>query len=196
MFGVSDEEKENMPDWFRDRAFATPIDNVFFTPMLPYDTLADFMESPTRAALNMVSPLLKVPAIEMPLNISTFTGQPIERYEGQRANFLGVDMSATQAYLLSQIGTGRELNKASRLVEAGKEYKGTTSPIKFDNDIATILSSLALPAMHYNPEKAKLYNAYEYDKRLEDAIKALKDLGIPVRTYTEIQKDARRGGRY
>jgi hypothetical protein len=189
--GVPEEDRELMPSYFRDRAFGLPFDGVFFTPSLPSETLSDFAESPANAVLNMISPLLKTPLVELPLNVSTFTGQPIERYEGELKDIgLGVKLPAKLAFVLQQIGAGRDLSKAARSFSDQSTYKGRTSPVEFDNMLLNILSATgAIPATKYDAEQAKLYEYYDYNAQLDDFIKLLKAQGIDVRTMTDINKE-------
>lgn len=192
-FDVPDENIEAMPEWLRSRAFATPFENIFATPLLPLDTLQDF-GTPTQAVetlVNMISPLLKVP-VELAKNRSFFTDQPIERYAGETSNLLGLEVPAKLAYALEQLGSVRELNRATEEFITGKDYKGVTGAIPVaDNQLLQGLSGMfTLPlARTYNPELAQLYSAYDYNALLEDLITALKAQGIPVRTVTEIRQD-------
>lgn len=185
MAGMPEEDIEVMPEWLRERAFGSPVDGAVFTPLFPSDNISDFLSTeepiaqPLRAVGTMVSPLIKTPLFELPANVALFTGQPIERYEGQRAQFAGIDMPAKLAYVLNQIGMGRDVSRAVEDFFSTKEQKGTVSPI---------IPLLDQTIREYHPERAKLYKAYDYDRQLEEFIKLLKDMGIDLRTATEIKK--------
>ena len=189
MAGMSEEDVDNMPKWLRSRAFGTPWENKLATPLLPTDSLED-VTNPVQMAMNMLTPFLKTP-IELVQNQSWFTGQPIERYEGQTANMFGMKVPAKVAYAAGQFGAVRELNRALEEYMTGKEYKGTTGTLFSPDNTAlsgllgVITSSIG---RSYNPELSELYSRYDYDRKLEDFIKLLKDQGIDVRTVTEIRK--------
>jgi len=186
MAGVSEENRAAMPEWFSERAYGSPFgENKFFTPLFPSDTISDFLSTeepfmqPLRAVGNMISPLVKTPLFELPANTSLFTGQPIERYKGQTKELFGMDLPAKLAYLLSNIGAARDVNRAINDFMTTKDYTGTVSPV---------IPLLEQTIREYHPDRAKVYAAYDYDRQLEEFIKMLKASGVDVRNVTEIRK--------
>ena len=202
MIDMSDEDLENMPSWLRQRAFGIRSKDEggeygIFSPLAPSSTLAQAMENPLHMALGMVSPIPKG-FFEWGSNVSAFTGQRIERYEGQTVNMFGVEVPAKTAYLLSSIGTFRD---ASRITEGFLDQKtddtGTADKkkrvsghIESDNAALDTIGRLFQQSFReYNPETADLFAHYDYNRKLNDLITLLKERGIDVRTATEIKKE-------
>jgi hypothetical protein len=123
------------------------------------------LTSPISLLGESLSPFLKVP-LEHTANYNTFLKKPIEEYEGQTKNFLGMDMPIKTAYDLSQLGLLRNLDNI--LQKPGVQSYSTGFIRDFDN------------------QKSQTSKQYEQLKQLEAMLKDLKHQGVKVPTLREL----------
>ena len=197
-FGTPSEDIEAMPAWLRERAFSTPGEDTFLTPMLPYDTLTDFvdLEDPIGtaggAATAMTSPFLTM-IPELALNRDFFTGREIEEYPevtDEQASLMGVT-SDRVGHVAGQFGVGRDIvrsvDQALGEQEEGIEGRALTQPIGHGTPMGTIGQFIQNLGRQYDPEIASLYEQYGHREKLRQFMNMLEEQGIDFRTIREIE---------
>lgn len=176
--GVSEED---MPEWLSEQ-FAIPVgqteeENILANIQLPAGDINRALGSPTEGIKEMVSllsPGLKLP-VELAGNVSTFTGRPIQRFEGQTENFAGKDIDSRLAYILNQLG-GRNISLLGQQLFAPEQLEGSSR--------VPLTGGLLRKV---NPEQQQYYNERERLQQLLDMIQATKQQDVQVPTVRELR---------
>ena len=176
----TEEQRDQMPEWLRERAIAVGNDTLL-TPNMPSESIDDFL-SP-RVMSGMVTPFV-TKFYEMLANQNLFTGAPIQQYEGQTKKLLGMDVHPYVRHLADTHGVVRGFNQAT------ENWGQESDKLKAVEMLPMSAVSRAV-GRKYNPDVNELNYMYGVDRQLADAIKALRDKGVAVRTATEIKKDPR-----
>jgi len=165
------------PDWL-DQAIAIPLTgdsagNIDFLNLNPPAAdLAKWASDPLGQLTSSTSPMVRLP-LELATNYDMFMKRPIEEFEGQTRNFLGLDMSAKTAHALDQVGLLRQLDTIFN----------SDKPLQQAASFGLIRSQDAATA--------RRSKQYERLKELEDMIKLLEQQGIDVPTIRELQRRGR-----
>jgi len=172
-------------------------DGVYILPNLSYADLAKLPTDMTqvRELAATVNPLLRAP-VEMLTNTSLFSGQPIERYSGERKTMPfgqllegeGLNLmekaptlpARTLGYLLDQIPPLRTASTIANPTHPRRE--------------ARMLSVLGGPQI-YPVGWATEAATYEKRDELRDLVRSLQDRGIEIPTTRELKKK-RKGGAF
>lgn len=201
--GYTDEDVENMPSWVRQQGFALPgTDGAMSIPNLPSQVLNDMFTSKKdmgKAMLGMITPAVKVP-FENVANVSSFTGHPIERFEGQTKHIPGLGpVSTGTANVLEQFGPIRDITNAVRAFSG--EYRSPVTPVAgmpVDGEqpdtnplLLGIKRALAVAGQsgvkRYHKDVGNMYAQYEYGAQLDAAINVLRQEGYIVPTMDDIK---------
>jgi hypothetical protein len=172
-----DIDSEIIPEYLKENmAIAVPGMNRMASLGLPAADLSKWT-NPGKVAMDSLSPIPKV-ALELGLNKKFFNGAPVENFEGERKNFLGMDLSAKNAHLLEQISP---LRRANKFMEGGGE---SSSPV---DGLMDLLGGNLAPKI--DAEKYQQQFDYKEKKRLDDLIKKTEKVdGQDVRTLAEMKK--------
>lgn len=172
-----DIDSEIIPDYLKDNmAIPIPGADRIASLGLPAADLSKWT-NPGKVAMDSLSPIPKV-MMELGMNQKTFNGAPIENFEGEKKNFLGMELPAKYAYIAEQISP---LRRANKFMEGGGE---ASSPVDSALDI---LGGNLAPKM--DAEKYQQQFDYKEKKRLDDLIKKTeKQDGTDVRTLAEMKK--------
>lgn len=181
-------DKEDMAKYQRDQ-FYVPIFSkkdgsyVALKTSLPVSALTEITLNPQELLQNVVSkttPLIKAP-FEMATGTNTFTGQPIQNYQGEPSkNILGV--SKGTEWLLSQVGADVPLRGASGVLNTiGSLAKG-----KPQDALGSLFEQTANATGNIDPYQNQVSKQYQQLNALNDKIKALKASGKTVPTISEL----------
>lgn len=195
MQNTSGMQEEDMPDWMRNE-IAIPImikedgTQLYLSPNLPLSNLNLFGGGDTlRTFAGMLSPIVKVPMIELPQNKQLFTGQPIEKFEGATANYAGYQLPAKTAYVLNQLGPLPK-NMASIVQDITGKGKDTNSLLPQNPDRNAALDIVGGSLVRkINPDRTKAGRLLEREQQLSDYRRRLEEVeGITVPSLTDIKK--------
>lgn len=185
-FGVDD---SNQPEWF---AQGNPLSLPFLqsdqqkkdgkTPYanisLPSSDINNYGE-PLSQLIGMLSPLIKTP-IELHTGSKLFNNAPISRYEGEKVEILpGVELNAELVHVLSQFGIIRDVSKVTA---AGEPSQSSVTPLN-DSAVASVLNTLRA----YDPGKAEIEGAYDYQRQLGNEVQRLKETGTNILDVDDIK---------
>lgn len=103
---VDDQQNPLLPEYIQRNYFRIPgTANTFFNPRIPAFELLNALDDPLGTAVNMISPVMKVP-IELHMNKQIFSGAPIDPTKTDRNSY---DPNALARYLTRQLGSGARL---------------------------------------------------------------------------------------
>ncbi len=139
----------------------------------PVSDLGEFIENPAQKIFSALTPLVRAP-IETTMNQQFFSGQPIERFRGQRGRMLGdLGFSARGEYLIGQTGIDRLLIPAASVIDLLKNEQATSfAPTVYTQG---------------DVETARRSAAYDQLDELRDLFKFYKQEQIPILTLSEIE---------
>jgi hypothetical protein len=131
----------------------------------------------------MLTPSIKAP-FEWATGTNVFTGEPIERYEGEPGKNIGLggmNLSKADEWGLSQVGLDVPARGITGLMDmvgsmaSGKPTEAVSGLNRFTGLTTTI-----------NPEKNAMSREYDRMDALNAQVRRLKDSGIKVPTLDEI----------
>jgi len=137
----------------------------------PLSDLGEFIENPAQKLFSSLTPLARAP-IELTMNKQFFTGQPIERFEGQAARNLP-GASAKTEYLVGQTGLERLAAPVTNVIN-----------LLQNRDPSALLPTVASQG---DVEQARRSAAYEQLDQLRGLFKYYKQEEIPILTLSEIE---------
>lgn len=139
----------------------------------PLSDLGEFVENPAQKILGSLTPLIRAP-FEATLNTQVFTGQPIERFEGEKGRDLGqFGASAKLEYVIDQTGLDRLAAPAVNVVN-----------LLQNNDSTAVAPTVVSEG---SVETARRSAAYDRLNELRDLFKYYKQEEIPILTLSEIE---------
>lgn len=160
--------QDDVPEWMRDNMYIPFMkgdkkgDAQFFNAGLPAADLGKLTD-PLKMLVEGLSPAFKMP-YEWNANHNSFTGRPIEEFEGQTKNLLGVDLPAKLDYLLRGFGLPNTLDRA---------INGEGDPTGMSR--------------YFDAEKAKTSQMFDINKALDDMMKKYtQDTGKRVPTLQDL----------
>lgn len=161
--------------------------------------LADLIEFSTpgeafRRAMSSTTPLLRAP-FEAVTGNTVFTGQPIERYEGEMSKNIPF-LSKKAEWAVSQVGVDVPLKVASgavgSVIEAVKGTNVDTSEAEnlFSNErfVRSATNALNISAPPRDVRTNQLYQQYEKLDRLNALMRKQKEAGNTIPTLDDIAK--------
>lgn len=199
MQNTSGMQDEDMPDWMKNE-IAIPLwtrkdgMQVYMSPNLPISNLSIFGGGDTlRSFAGMLSPVIKAP-IELAMNKQFFSRQPIEKYEGAKANYGGFELPAKTAYALNQLGSiPRNIASVAEDITPNAQEKSLL-PTNPKRSAATdiLMGSLV---RSINPERTKATKLIDRDQQLADYRRYVEEvLGQEVPTMQEIEQLKKKSG--
>ncbi len=139
----------------------------------PVSDLGEYLENPAQKIISSLTPLIRAP-FEYTINRQIFTGQEIQRFEGEKGRdlgFLGAD--ARTEYLIEQTGLERLIAPVTNIVS-----------LLQNNDAARIAPTVASMG---DVETARRSASYDRLDQLRDLFKYYKQEQIPILTLSEIE---------
>ncbi len=139
----------------------------------PVSDLGEYLENPAQKIISSLTPLIRAP-FEYTINRQIFTGQEIQRFEGEKGRdlgFLGAD--ARTEYLIEQTGLERLIAPVTNIVS-----------LLQNNDAARIAPTVASMG---DVETARRSASYDRLDQLRDLFKFYKQEQIPILTLSEIE---------
>ena len=139
----------------------------------PVSDLGEYLENPAQKIISSLTPLIRAP-FEYTINRQIFTGQEIQRFEGEKGRdlgFLGID--ARTEYLIEQTGLERLIAPVTNIVS-----------LLQNNDAARIAPTVASMG---DVETARRSASYDRLDQLRDLFKYYKQEQIPILTLSEIE---------
>lgn len=137
----------------------------------PLSDLGEFVENPAQKLFSSLTPLARAP-IELTMNQQFFTGQPIERFEGQAGRNLP-GTSAKMEYFIGQTGFERLAAPVTNVIN-----------LLQNRDATAILPTVASQG---DVETARRSAAYEQLDQLRGLFQYYKQEEIPILTIAEIE---------
>lgn len=181
----SDMDREIIPEWL-DNNLAMPIPGMdrLANVSLPAADLVK-MANPLKMGLDSLSPVAKVP-LEFAMDRSTFNGQPIQQFEGQNGNILGMEFEG----LPFLPGSGKQQQYAlENLLAPVRNISGAIDRQNDGESPLDVMSKLmgADLARNYDEEGFRGQFEFNESKRLDDIIKRMeKQEGTDVQTKSEL----------
>jgi hypothetical protein len=139
----------------------------------PLSDLGEYIQNPAQKIFSSLTPLLRAP-IELTMNQQFFSGQPIERFEGQRGRMLGgLGASARQEYIVGQTGFDRPAIAVASVVNLlqNKDATSVAPTVYAQGDV----------------EQARRSEAYSQLDELRGLFQYYKQEQIPILTLAEIE---------
>lgn len=139
----------------------------------PLGDLGEFIENPAQKLFSALTPLVRAP-IEMTMNQQFFSGQPIERFEGQKGRMLGdLGFSARNEFVLGQTGLDRPFIAVASAIDLlrNKEARTIAPTVYGQGDVA----------------QAQRSQAYDQLDELRGLFSYYKQEQIPILTLAEIE---------
>ncbi len=187
----ADLSPEEMTDYQRNQ-FYLPVfgkkDGEFFTikTSIPASALTEFSFDPQEVFQNygsMLSPAFKAP-FEWATGTSVFSGEPIERYEGEPGKNIGIGgnmLSKVDEWGLSQVG----LDVPARGVTGLVDMLGSLASGKPSEAVGGLNRFTGLTTQ-VSPERNAMSREYDRIEALNAQVRRLKESGIKVPTLDEI----------
>ena len=138
----------------------------------PLSDLGEYLENPAQKIFSSLTPLVRAP-IEMTMNQQFFSGQPIERFEGQRGRMLGdLGFSAKTEFLLGQTGADRPLIAAASVIDllSNRDARTVAPTVYSQGDVAQAQRSRAYDQLD------ELRGLFQYYKQEEIPILQLSEI--------------------
>jgi hypothetical protein len=136
----------------------------------PLGDLGEFIENPAKKLFSSLTPIVRAP-IEATMNQQFFSGQPIERFEGQKGRAIG--FSARSEFVLGQTGLDRPFIAVASVIDllGNKEARTLAPTVYGQGDV----------------EQARRSQAYDQLDDLRGLFKYYKQEQIPILTLAEIE---------
>lgn len=181
--------EENVAEWMRNNMYI-PFPSLgedgsyrIFRATLPVGNLIEFTDSPLDTLTGLLSPAIKSP-IELKGNTNTFTGLPIENFEGEMSKNLPF-LSKKEEYLLSNL-TGLDVP----LKTGTRVYQGIADTMSSGGSPLEALRSgiVNSTTLQGNTETDKLNKMYEDLDELETLLKKYEQKGYNFSTINELKR--------
>jgi uncharacterized protein (UPF0297 family) len=139
----------------------------------PVSDLGEYLNNPAEKILSSLTPLIRAP-FEVTVNRQIFSGQEIQRFEGERGRDLGfLGLTASQEYLVEQTGLERLAAPVTNVVS-----------LLQNKDAARIAPTIVSQG---DVETARRSAAYDQLDQLRGLFQYYKQEEIPILTLSEIE---------
>lgn len=152
---------------------------TYFKANLPFADFVDFTSDPLKKVIGMTGPVIKAP-FEMVTNTQIFSGQPIEKYEGQMSTQIPW-MTNKGAYLASQTGWDVPAKLGTNIIKQLTGQTESTGNLGLDALNALNFTKQGSVAMN---ESSQVYQELE---AVRNYMTKLKAQGVEVKTISEIE---------
>lgn len=183
------DNEENMAQYLKNNLYV-PIPGLgedgsykVFRAQLPFGNLLEMADNPISGLVNMAGPAVKLP-YELATGVNSFTGQPIEKFEGQMSTNIPFMTKKAEHILGSTTGLDVPLKNINRV------YQGISDTMAEGGDIFEGIGQGALNTitMENNIETDKTNKMYEELDELETIMKQYKQQGYKFSTINELRK--------
>ena len=186
---ATNDNEENMAQYLKNNLYV-PIPGLgedgsykVFRAQLPFGNLLDMADDPISGLVNMAGPAVKLP-YELATGVNSFTGQPIEKFEGQMSTNIPFMTKKAEHILGSTTGLDVPLKNINRV------YQGISDTMAEGGNIFEGLGQGALNTitMENNIETDRTNKMYEELDELETIMKQYKQQGYQFSTINELRK--------
>lgn len=181
--------EDNVQDWLKNNLYIPiPIlgkdgEYKVVRASLPFGFAIEAMTDPAQTLLNTIASPIKM-AVELPSNFNTFTGRPIEDFEGQKSNNLPF-LTKKQEFLLGNLSG---LDVPAKV--AYRAYDGIADTMKNGGTLGEgLLKGIGdMTTMTNNIDNDKLSKLYDELDELETLMQQYKQQGYEFSTINELKK--------
>lgn len=181
---ATDNNSENVSDWIKNNLYI-PVPGIgkdgsykILRGTLPFGNLIDTVENPLDSFVNLTSPSIRMP-IELKNNKNSFTGNDIEKFEGELSkNIPG--LTKKQEYLLGNL-TGLDVP----IKNINRTYQGIQDTMNGGNPFEALENNITMDG---NIETDKLNRMYDQLDRLETMMKQYQQQGYKFSTMAELKQ--------
>lgn len=183
------DNENNVEDWMRNNMYI-PIPGLgkdgsykVVRATMPFGNVIETLTDPLGTGVGLVSPLAKMP-LELTANVNTFTGAPIEKFEGQMSSNIP-GLTKKQEYLLGGF-TGLDVPIKSGV----RAYEGIQDAMSNDKNFIQDTLNVAgnTLTMESSIDQDRISRMYDELDELETIMNQYKQAGVEFPTMNELKK--------
>jgi hypothetical protein len=181
--------EENMAEYLKNNLYIPiPIlkedgSYTIIRTQLPFGNFVSMVDNPVNEMVNMVGPAIKTP-FELATGTNTFTGLPIENFEGEMSKNIPFMTKKAEHILSATTGLDVPLKTGSRV------YQGISDTMASGgNPLEALMNGMVnTVTIQGNIENDKLSKMYEDLDELETMMKQYEQKGYNFSTINELKK--------